>query len=1466
MIALLAGLLYFSSPAHAAPFISIADNPTGGDCASFGTWDAAAKTCTITGDIDMTGADGFHIDDNNVTLDGGGHTLTGGLSGDGVYLYGRTGVNVRNLNITGFSIGVYLGGESSGNIIDGNNTSGAAMGIFLSHANGNTITDNNCASGGYGINLSNSSASNTVQRNTVLGNSEGIYVATAGANTFSYNTISSNARGICITSSNGNIFHHNNLLANTTQAAVYGGAGNLFNWLLPNGGNYWSDWTAPDSNSDGFVDSPYTFLGGSDDYPWTTQNGWDTQTPSLYDLYPAGDVHTGSFTIGANVSDGGLSGLDTSSGRVSINGRPAQTCTVDPAGGISCLETSLTMGHYDFVLSVSDNAGHTGIAIGYFDIDAWRISDDPTGGDCTAIGSWDAGTKTCTLLNNLDTYGIDGIYIESDGITVNGNGHWLSGDGTMTGTGITISAHDEVSVRSVWVENFQTGIHVEESRNVTLEALAGHECVTGVYLGDVNGGNLRWVTFDQNQVGLDMSYARNLLLDSNVASQNTNIGVWLHAAADYNTITGNSISGNAHGLTLSGSSHNRILDNNFLGNTEMQAYESGGDHNLFYSELPYGGNYWSDWTTPDANGNGIVDNPYVFTGNSDLYPWASPSGWDTSAPELSHLQPSGMIRTSTVQVTADYEDPLPSAGINAGSVALTITGPDGTITPPCTASGSPGGSISCYALNGQPEGHYEYDLQIADNVGHTDIKHGSFDISPYRISDTAGGGDCSTYLGAWNAATKTCTLGHDVAVGKYIDGIRIESDGITLDGAGHTLSSSPGYTGVLINGRSNVTVRNLTANEFISGGVALYYSTNCEVANNHISSSNPNGVGIKITGGSSNVVEHNLTESNGLMGINIFLSTGNRVTENTCSNNGFAGIGVHTADGNIITANTVTANPYHSIYSYGSSNNIFRGNLVSGNYFGMYVSDSPGSIITRNVFIGNWHWNGLNLYANNCQVYGNSFFGNWPEAINQGTSVGNIFTTPHGGGNYFDDFDSPGEGCTDADHDGFCDAPYTFTGGQDDHPWAADNGWLPEYYWTWYDNVYAANWVLLANPAESAKDLWYDLTIAGDFMQLEALPGHAAGLAPEGHAITPRYTGVIGGPVEVGVHAADEGIVSQRILWAGNSMEEVLGTSAARLSDHYYWTWYDMQSPGFKNWVLVANPNLTDVYYELRIAGQLNASGRIWGGEFVTPQFPGVMGGPVEVQAWTDSGKTAPADVMASQRVLINGDTSFNEVAGIPAVSLATSYVWTWYDDASAAAKNWILVANPKSYTIYYDIKVAGSSVGSGSLAPAGQPGDIFASRFGGMGGPVEVSFWKDSVGGSLITEGIATQRTLWGPSFEEVPGYPVNSLASTYHWTWYDQLSPGMTNWVLVAHQYSETITAEVRFTDSTTGETVTITHDITPAERQWTPTFPGKMGGPVKVRAWLTTDPGQSRDVIVSQRVLYNGFFNEVEGTVLS
>ena len=80
------------------------------------------------------------------------------------------------------------------------------------------------------------------------------------------------------------------------------------------------------------------------------------------------------------------------------------------------------------------------------------IRDDATGGNCTLIGTWDNSTKTCTLTTNLAQI----IQIDNDGITLNGNGHIITGNGT--GCGVDLYYRNHVTIKNLIVEKFVSGI------------------------------------------------------------------------------------------------------------------------------------------------------------------------------------------------------------------------------------------------------------------------------------------------------------------------------------------------------------------------------------------------------------------------------------------------------------------------------------------------------------------------------------------------------------------------------------------------------------------------------------------------------------------------------------------------------------------------------------------------------------------------------------------------------------------------------------------------------------------------------------------------------------------------------------------------------------------------------------------------------------------------------------------------
>ena len=106
------------------------------------TWDGS--TYTLIEDV----SEGLEITENNLTLDGDGHTVTGAGLGSGVHLSGRTGVTIKNLKVQNFHNGIQLVGGSYNKFID-NTVSGSeyGSGILISKSNNifcthNILTDN----------------------------------------------------------------------------------------------------------------------------------------------------------------------------------------------------------------------------------------------------------------------------------------------------------------------------------------------------------------------------------------------------------------------------------------------------------------------------------------------------------------------------------------------------------------------------------------------------------------------------------------------------------------------------------------------------------------------------------------------------------------------------------------------------------------------------------------------------------------------------------------------------------------------------------------------------------------------------------------------------------------------------------------------------------------------------------------------------------------------------------------------------------------------------------------------------------------------------------------------------------------------------------------------------------------------------------------------------------------------------
>jgi parallel beta-helix repeat protein len=218
-----------------------------------------------------------------------------------------------------------------------------------------------------------------------------------------------------------------------------------------------------------------------------------------------------------------------------------------------------------------------------------------------------------TMANNTCTSNTYGIFLDqSDSNTVTNN------TCTSNNAGIYMTLSDFNTMARNTCDTNTIGIYIRESHTNTYTNNTCTSNTYGISLDSSTSNTLSNNTCTSNNAGIYL-----WLSDSNTVAHNTCdtniIGIYIRESSTSNTVVNNTCTSNTYGIYIDPMCDLNDIQWNVFMNSPTNAYDEGAG-NVFDH------NYWSDYAGYDADGNGVGDTPYLFSGNQDTQPLMAPPG------------------------------------------------------------------------------------------------------------------------------------------------------------------------------------------------------------------------------------------------------------------------------------------------------------------------------------------------------------------------------------------------------------------------------------------------------------------------------------------------------------------------------------------------------------------------------------------------------------------------------------------------------------------------------------------------------------------------------------------------------------------------------------------------------------------------------------------------------------------------
>ncbi len=258
--------------------------------------------------------------------------------------------------------------------------------------------------------------------------------------------------------------------------------------------------------------------------------------------------------------------------------------------------------------------------------------------------------------NTITDSKYDGVYLYdcSECNTISGNNITNNYDGVY----LYWSGNNTISENTIISNNYD-GVYFFWSDNNTISGntIADND-FRGIFFWASSGNNISGNTNTNNYDGICVHGANTTITDNTLTGNE--YGIALHGSGTI--ISGNNITGSKqYAISLYDCAYNRIFHNNLIDNTNQIRLSCSSS--TWDDGYPSGGNYLSDYTGTDSDGDGIGDTPYIIDeNNQDNYPLMEPA----TIPEFPSWTPILLTSIMFAVILAVYKRKLSNPN-NKGS-------------------------------------------------------------------------------------------------------------------------------------------------------------------------------------------------------------------------------------------------------------------------------------------------------------------------------------------------------------------------------------------------------------------------------------------------------------------------------------------------------------------------------------------------------------------------------------------------------------------------------------------------------------------------------------------------------------------------------------------------------------------------------------------------------------------------------